>query len=257
MERRKAHPSHGSEGWARLRRRLLGLDEVAATVFLPAGLVGFHAEGLFLAIADRGEAVGRNAQADEILLDGVGAAIAESQVVFSGAAFVAMALDGDAELRIVAEEVGGLTEGILGVGANISLVVIEVGVTHFLKEEFVQGGLGSLDDRRRRRNGDGDAHAGFGTAAGARGSDAVGGRVGRRYRGGALRGDGANFRGDGNILCVGGGPCQTHGFALFDGGAIGADGGRGLYGNRSRGRRWRRRSNRLLAGGNEECNGTC
>ena len=124
---------------------------MAAAVLLPAGLVGFHAEGLFLAIADRGEAVGRNAQADEILLDGVGAAIAESQVVFRRAAFVAMAFDGDAELRIVAEEVGGLAEGLASVSANVRLVVIEVGIADFLEEELIQAGLGSLDDGRRRR----------------------------------------------------------------------------------------------------------
>jgi len=30
-----------------------------------------------------------------------------------------------------------------------------------------------------------------------------------------LRGDGANFRSDGNILRVGGGPSQTHGFPFW------------------------------------------
>src|SRR5208282_1087661 len=135
---------------------------MAAAVLLPAGFVGSRAEGLFLAVADGGEAVGRNAQADQILFDGVGAAIAESEVVLGGAAFIAMAFDGRADLRIVAKEIGGLGEGLLGVCADVSLVVIEVGVAHFLEEELVQGGLGSFGGRRRRRNGDGDAYAGAG-----------------------------------------------------------------------------------------------
>src|SRR5208283_3628176 len=119
---------------------------MAAAVLLVTGFVGRGAEGLFLAVADGGEAVGRNAQADEILFDGGSAAITESEVVFGGAAFVAMAFDGDANLRVVAEEIGGFAESILGVSANIRLVVIEVGVTNFLEEEFVQARLGSFDD---------------------------------------------------------------------------------------------------------------
>ena len=58
-------------GW-----RLLGADEVASAVLLPAGFVALGAEGLFFAEADGADAVGGDAQGDEILLDGAGAAIA-------------------------------------------------------------------------------------------------------------------------------------------------------------------------------------
>jgi hypothetical protein len=61
---------------------LLGLDEVAATVLRVALFCRLHAEGLFLAEADDVEAVAGNAEADEVLLDSVGTAIAESEVVF-------------------------------------------------------------------------------------------------------------------------------------------------------------------------------
>src|ERR1700740_1447625 len=97
---------------------LLGADEVAAAVLLPAGFVVFGAEGLFFAEADGAHAIGRDAQGDEILLHRVGAPIAESEVVFGGAALVAMAFNGHANLRIVAQEVGGLGERLASVRAN-------------------------------------------------------------------------------------------------------------------------------------------
>src|SRR5690348_7634115 len=110
-------------------------DEVAAAVLLPAGFVGLHAEGLFLAEADGAEIGGRDAQVDEILLDGVGAAIAQSEVVLGGAAFVAVAFDDDLCIRITLEERSGLLERYAGVRADIGLVEVEVGIADFLCEE--------------------------------------------------------------------------------------------------------------------------
>src|SRR6266702_4288217 len=83
---------------------LPGWDEMASAVLLPAGFVGFGAEGLFLAVTDGVEVGGRNAEIDEVLFDGVGAAIAEGEVVFGGAAFIAMAFDIDLFIRIALEE---------------------------------------------------------------------------------------------------------------------------------------------------------
>src|SRR5208283_5010205 len=208
---------------------------MAAAVLLVAGFVGRGAEGLFLAVADGGEAVGRNALAEEILFVGDGAAIAEREVVFGGAAFVAMAFDGDADLRIVAEELDGFAESVLGVSANIRLVVIEVGVTKLLEEEFVQARLGSFDDGRRRHF-DGDAYAAVASAARSGSGDRIGGRVRRGNGRRALRRHRAHFRSDRDVGGVGSGPSEADGFALLDGGAIGADGGRGLGrgGRRSR-----------------------
>jgi len=74
--------------------RLLGADEVAAAVLLPAGFGALGAEGLFFAEAYGADAIGGDAQGDEILLDGAGAAIAKSEVVFGGAALIAVAFDG-------------------------------------------------------------------------------------------------------------------------------------------------------------------
>jgi hypothetical protein len=44
--------------------RLLGADEVASAVLLPAGFVALGAEGLFFAEADGADAVGGDAQGD-------------------------------------------------------------------------------------------------------------------------------------------------------------------------------------------------
>ena len=84
--------------------------------------VALCAEWLFFAEADGAEAIGGDAQGDQILLDGAGAAIAEREVVFGGAALVAVAFDGHAKLRIVAQELGGRGEGLASVRANVGFV---------------------------------------------------------------------------------------------------------------------------------------
>src|SRR5437879_1905001 len=128
--------------------KLLRANEMAAAVLLPAGLAVVVAELLFLAEADGAQAIGGNAQRDEILLDGAGAAVAEREGVFSRGALVAMALDGDAHLGIIAQEVSRLGEGFAGIGANVTLIEIEVGVAHFLGEELVDGRLRRFLGRR-------------------------------------------------------------------------------------------------------------
>src|SRR5229473_1720798 len=144
---------------------LLGADEVAAAVLLPAGLVALRAERFFLAEADGGHAVGRAAQRDEVLLHGAGAAIAERQVVFRGAALVAVAFDGHAKLRVVAQELGGLSERLASVRANVRLVEVEVGIANFIEEDLVQIRLRRFLHRRRRSS-DSYARGGVRGAAG-------------------------------------------------------------------------------------------
>src|SRR5271168_2324044 len=149
---------------------LVGFDEVAATVLLPAFFVAFGAEGLFFAEADGAQAVGGDALRDEVLLDGAGATVAEAQVVFRGAAFVAMAFDGHSELRIVAQKFRGVRKSFAGVRANVGFIEIEIGVAHFLEEQGI-GQVGTGAGIRRRRRGYGDARAGVGRAAGTGGGD--------------------------------------------------------------------------------------
>jgi len=99
------------------------------------------------------------------LLDGAGAAIAEREVVFGGAALVAVAFDGHAKLRIVAKELSGRGERLARVGANVGLVEVEVGVAHSIVEDLVGIRL-ILRLHRRRRSADGYARGGIGGAAG-------------------------------------------------------------------------------------------
>src|SRR4029077_4428048 len=68
---------------------LFGLDEVAASVPGVAGFGGFHAEGLFFTPTGGVEPAFRDAKADKILHDGIGATLAEREVVFGGTTFVA------------------------------------------------------------------------------------------------------------------------------------------------------------------------
>src|ERR1700722_13371374 len=116
-------------------RALVGFNEMADAVFLPAFLVAFGAEGPLLAQAGRGHSVGGDAEGDEVALDGGGAAVAEDKVVFGGAAFVAVALDSYSDLRILTQEVGGLGESVVGIVADVGFVEVEVGIPHFLKED--------------------------------------------------------------------------------------------------------------------------
>src|SRR5690606_2213600 len=75
-------PASRANGERLLRRD----DEVAAPVARPAALRLLGALRRLLALADHDEAVGGDAEADEILLHRVGASFAERQVVLVGAA---------------------------------------------------------------------------------------------------------------------------------------------------------------------------
>src|SRR5689334_20937111 len=69
--------------------------EVRAAVPLPATFVGFRALRPLFAVADGLEPVFRDAQLNQDVLSGAGAAVSETQVVFRRAAFVAVALHHD------------------------------------------------------------------------------------------------------------------------------------------------------------------
>src|SRR5580765_5170459 len=160
--------------------RSVRFNEVAAAVCLPACLIALRAERLFLAVADGVQAVGGDAKMNKVALDGRSAAIAKDQVVFGGAAFVAMALDGGLDLRVFAEEVGGLCQSLACIGADVRLVEVEVGVLHFLEEERTGVRCLLLWRRRWRRRSNGYANAGVRRTAGTAGGDRVGRGIRRR-----------------------------------------------------------------------------
>ena len=107
---------------------------VRPAILLPALFGGSGAERAFLAVADRFHPVGRNSQRNQELFCRRGAPVPQSQIVLRGTAFVAMAFDDDLQLRIGAQELSGLREGVASVSADIRLVIVEVSVLHFLVE---------------------------------------------------------------------------------------------------------------------------
>src|SRR5713101_1729484 len=136
-------PTRKKHVWAFLStnqqvKRLLGHDKVAAAVLLPAGFVALHAEGFFFAVADSADAVGADAQRNHVLLDGGCATVAERKVVFGGTALIAVTFDHDFDLRVITQKIGGLAKSGPGVGADVRLIQIEIGVLHILKEHFFQ-----------------------------------------------------------------------------------------------------------------------
>src|SRR6187455_3213778 len=64
-----------------------------AAVLGPAALVRAERDRAFLAVAERGDAPCRDTARGEIVLGGVGAAIAQREIILARAALVAMALD--------------------------------------------------------------------------------------------------------------------------------------------------------------------
>jgi hypothetical protein len=110
------------------RGRSVGFDEMAAAILLPASFVALHAEGLLLAEANGGKAIRGDAEGNEILFHGIGAAITEAQVVFRRAALIAVAFNGHFEARIIFQKICGLGECGTSVGTNVRFVVVEIGI---------------------------------------------------------------------------------------------------------------------------------
>src|SRR5437870_1750981 len=84
--------------------QLLLIHEVAAAILLPAVFGAFGAERFLLAVADGANAIARNTRADECTLDGIGAVVPQSQVVFGGTALVAVAFHGKMNVGMGREE---------------------------------------------------------------------------------------------------------------------------------------------------------
>ena len=93
------------EKWGtRLRLLLLLIDEVTAAILLPAAFVLFHAERLFLAVADGLDAAGADSSGGQGTLHCAGTLVAQSQVVFGRAAAVAVSLNREVDAGVLAEE---------------------------------------------------------------------------------------------------------------------------------------------------------
>src|SRR5439155_11245427 len=81
-------------------------DEVRAAVLGPRGLVVSRVERKFFAVAHRTEAIGGDAERDQIRARGDGAPLAQRQIVLGRAALVAVAFDRHAPARILLQHGG-------------------------------------------------------------------------------------------------------------------------------------------------------
>ena len=77
-----------------------GDDHVGAAVLRPAALLGLGADRALLAVGEGAQPVAGHAQRAQVVLDRVGAPLAEGQVVLVGAALVGVPLDRHQELRL-------------------------------------------------------------------------------------------------------------------------------------------------------------
>src|SRR5882762_45867 len=217
---------------------------MTAAVLLPAALVGLGAERLFLTVADRLDTADAESGLHQSVLYGVGPAVAQREVVLGGAAFVAMSLDRELDVRMLAEELRIALDGRLLIRPNGIRVVVEVHVSDALSKQFL---LGCRGRRWWRRWGHvhGDAGRCFLGSSRTLGDQVVSRRVGGRHllrpvglhRADAVNADVAGQRGL---------PGQRGGLSPFNRVGVGRQrrGGRGWR----RWRRWRRWSNFLLAG---------
>src|SRR5271156_4643879 len=110
-------------------------DEVRAAILLPARFVMLGAERALFAPARCFHAVRRDAERNQVVLRGFGASLAQTQVVFRGSALVAMAFDGDVNLRIGTQELGIFGQSGAGVLAQIGLIELEVRILDVLVEQ--------------------------------------------------------------------------------------------------------------------------
>src|ERR1041385_5511444 len=109
---------------------------MTTAVLLPALLVGFSAERLFFAKAQRLDTVGCNPGLRERSFHRIGTAVTQGNVVVGRSTLVAVAFDGDLDSCVLLQEINVTLQGGLLIGANVRSVVVEVDVLHLLGEQF-------------------------------------------------------------------------------------------------------------------------
>src|ERR1017187_5501280 len=163
------------------RQSLLLINEMAAAVLLPASFVAFCAEGLFLAVADGFDPAGADAARRQCSLHRTGALVAQSQVIVSRSALVAVSFNRDVYIGMLIEELHvGLQRRLL-VTANVGLVVVEVNILHVLAEQVLVRHRRSWRRWRWRRLSYGKPRSGFLAAARSFGRQGIGRRIRRGH----------------------------------------------------------------------------
>src|SRR6202158_315621 len=160
--------------------RLMGHDDMGTTIFLPALLGAFRAEGVLFAVASHIHARGWDAQRNQVLPGGLRATVTENNVVFRRTPLVAMTFDGYGNGGILLEEIGGLRQSRACIIANVCFIEIEVSILHLSHEQFLHRWLGRFWSLRLGRWGGRyvDSRNGFDIAAGTGGREGIRGRLG-------------------------------------------------------------------------------
>ena len=107
---------------------------MATAILLPTSLVGFGAERLLLAVADRLNVAGADATLRQRALDGARPAVAQRQVVLGGPALIAMSLDNKVDTGMRREESDIRLQRTLLIRANVGFVVVEINILDVLRE---------------------------------------------------------------------------------------------------------------------------
>ena len=139
-------------------------NEVVPAVLLPGLFVMARRAGMLLAVADRRDPIGRNAQIGQVLPRGLGAPLSQRQVVLARAALVAVSLDADPLIRVLLHLIEERLEDGSDLREQLGAVVLEVdadrhqlrrrrGRQHGRRRRWRLGD--DLDGRRGRRRSDG------------------------------------------------------------------------------------------------------
>src|SRR5262249_29108789 len=98
---------------------LLLVYEMTTAILLPASFVALCAEGLLLPVADRLDAAGVDSACHQRVFYGTGATIAQGQVVFGRAPFVAVSFDRDINVAVLTQELRVSLHRTLLIGADV------------------------------------------------------------------------------------------------------------------------------------------
>ena len=204
---------------------------MATPILLPASFVGFGAERLLLAVADRLDIVGADATLHQRVLHGVRAAVAQSQVVLRRPALVAVSLDREVDVGMLLEESDICLQRTLLVRANIGSCRTRSRCPSRSARTALPRSDRALAEAVAVAASHGDSRRRLLRSTRSLGGQRVGGRIGRRHllRAAGLHGSHAV---DADVGGIAGLPGQRGRLSLVNGVGIGRE--------RSRRRGWRR-----------------
>src|ERR1700678_2046377 len=110
---------------------------MATAILRRTGFVGFLAERLLHTVADRLDVACTDPRLHQRALDTARTTVAQSQVVLSGSAFVAVSLDNEVNIGMLRQESDIRLNRTLLIRTNIRFVVIEVNVLDVLREQLL------------------------------------------------------------------------------------------------------------------------